>query len=52
MNEEYTLEELYEINREAIKKERPDLDEETLHDEACDAALNQHLDQELAKKDS
>ena len=28
------------------------LDEETLHDEACDAALTQHLDQELAKKDS
>jgi len=51
MNEDYTLEELYEINREAIKKELPDLDEETLHGEACDAALAQHLDQELAKID-
>lgn len=52
MNEDYTIEELYEINREAIKKERPDLDEETLNEEAYHAALEQHLDQEIAKKDS
>jgi hypothetical protein len=52
MGEDFNLEELFEINLEAIKKEAPELDEETAKDEAWQAALEQHLDQELSKSDA